>query len=79
MILGYGKFTIITLSNAGRGGSKKSKPIPAPPHGAGLKFCSIPAPPPLPGIVGRGGLAGRGKIDIRTIPHTQHYNIFNMF
>ena len=29
------------------GGSKKSKPIPAPPHGAGLKFCSIPTAPLL--------------------------------
>ena len=32
---------------AGWGGSKKSKPIPAPPCGAALKSCPIPAPPPL--------------------------------
>ena len=55
-ILRYEKFTIITLSNAGRGGdgkerggSKKSKPFPAPPRGAGLKSCHIPIPPPLRG------------------------------
>ena len=29
---------------AGRGGSKKSKPITASPHGAGLKSHPIPAP-----------------------------------
>ena len=34
---------------AGRGGSKKSKPILTSPHGAGLKYCLIPAPPPLRG------------------------------
>ena len=34
---------------AGRGGSKKSKPIPAPPRGAGLKSCPIPTPSPLRG------------------------------
>ena len=28
--------------------SKKSKPISAPPHGAGLKSSSIPAPAPSP-------------------------------
>ena len=61
LTLGYEKFTIITLNNAGRGragwgqggagrgGSKKSKPILAPPHGAGLKSYRIPAPPPLRG------------------------------
>ena len=59
-VLGYENFTIITLSNAGRGragrgGSKKSKPIPAPPRGAGLKSCPIPAPLPL-----RGGENPRG-------------------
>ena len=32
---------------AGRGGSKKSKPIPTSPHGVGLKSCPIPTPPPL--------------------------------
>ena len=51
----------------GRGGSKKCKPIPAPPRGAGLKSHPIPAPPPLRGGenrygVKRGGAgqAGRG-------------------
>ena len=34
---------------AGWGGSKKSKPIPTSPRGAGLKYCPIPAPPPLRG------------------------------
>ena len=48
-VLGYEKFTIITLSNVGRvgterGGSKKFKLIPTPPHGAGLKFMPIPTP-----------------------------------
>ena len=33
----------------GRGGSKKCKPIPAPPRDAGLKSHPIPAPPPLRG------------------------------
>ena len=33
----------------GRGGSKKSKPIPTPPHGVGLKAYPILAPPPLRG------------------------------
>ena len=33
----------------GAGGSKKSKPIPIPPRGTGLKSCPIPTPPPLPG------------------------------
>ena len=33
----------------GWGGSKKSKPILAPPRGEGLKSCPIPAPPPLRG------------------------------
>ena len=52
----YEKFTTITLTNVGRGGvgwgrggSKKSKPIPAPPYGAGLKSCPISALPPLQG------------------------------
>ena len=31
----------------GKGGSKNSKPILAPPHGARLKSCPIPTPPPL--------------------------------
>ena len=55
----------------GRGGSKKYKPIPAPPHGAGLKSRPIPAPPPLrdgenPQGAKRGGAgqARRGKIAI---------------
>ena len=33
----------------GRGGSKKCKPILAPPRGAGLKSCPIPIPSPLRG------------------------------
>ena len=56
---------------AGRGGSKKCKPIPAPPRDAGLKSHPIPAPPSLQGGenlhgVKRGGAgqAGRGKIAI---------------
>ena len=56
---------------AGRGGSKKYKPIPAPPRGAGLKSYPIPAPPPLrggenpQGAKRRGaGQAGWGKIAI---------------
>ena len=60
----------------GRGGSKKCKPIPAPPRGAGLKSRPILAPPPLRGGENshgakRGGVgqAGRGKIAIPT--HTQ--------
>ena len=51
----------------GRGGSKKCKPIPAPPRGVGLKSCPIPAPSPLQGGKnphgtkrGRAGQAGRG-------------------
>ena len=55
----------------GRGGSKKCKPIPAPPCGAGLKSCPILAPSPLwggenPHGMKRGGAgqAGRGKIAI---------------
>lgn len=55
----------------GRGGSKKCKPIPAPPRDAGLKSHPIPAPPPLRGgenphgAKRRGpGQAGRGKIAI---------------
>ena len=58
---------------AGWGGSKKCKPIPAPSHGAGLKSCPIPAPPPLRGGEnphgakrGGAGQAGRGKIAIPT-------------
>ena len=55
----------------GRSGSKKCKPIPAPPRGVGLKSCPIPAPSPLQG--GKNphgtkregtGQAGRGKIAI---------------
>ena len=55
----------------GRGGSKKCKPIPAPPRGVGLKSHPIPAPPPLRGGEnphgakrGGAGQAGRGKIAI---------------
>ena len=71
MVLGYEKITIITLSNTGWGGSKKSKPIPTPPPSAGLKSCLIPTSPPLQGEEnpceakrGGVGLAGRGKIAI---------------
>ena len=55
----------------GRGGSKKYKPIPAPPYGAGLKSCPIPASSPLRGGENPheakregAGQAGRGKIAI---------------
>ena len=58
---------------AGRVGSKKCKPIPASPRGAGLKSHPIPAPPPLwdgenlHGTKwGEVGQAGRGKIAIPT-------------
>ena len=58
---------------AGQGGSKKCKPIPAPPRGAGLKSHPIPAPPPLRGGEnphgakrGGAGQVGRGKIAIPT-------------
>ena len=61
----------------GRGGSKKCKPIPAPPCGAGLKSRPIPAPSPLRGGEnphgakwGGAGQAGRGKIAIPTSLHT---------
>ena len=33
----------------GRGGFKKSKPIPVPSRDVRLKSCPIPAPPPLRG------------------------------
>ena len=33
----------------GQSRAKKYKPIPAPPHGAGLKSYPIPASPPLRG------------------------------
>ena len=58
----------------GRGGSKKCKPIPAPPRGAGLKSRPIPAPPLLRGGEnphgakwGGAGQAGRGKIAIPSV------------
>ena len=64
----------------GGGGSKKCKPIPAPPRGAGLKSHPIPAPPPLRdgenphGAKQEGaGQAGRGKIAIPT-PFAQNKN-----
>ena len=57
----------------GRGGSKKCKPIPAPPRGVGLKSHPIPAPLPLRGGEnphgakrGGAGQAGWGKIAIPT-------------
>ena len=34
-------------AGTGRGGFKKSKPIPSPLRGTGLKSYPIPAPPPL--------------------------------
>ena len=37
------------MGRGGAGGSKKCKPIPAPPRDAGLKSHPIPAPPPLRG------------------------------
>ena len=51
-VLEYKKFTIITLSNAGkagigRGGSKKFKLIPKLPRGAGLEFIPIATPSAL--------------------------------
>ena len=56
-----------------QGGSKKWKPIPAPPRGVGLKSHPIPAPPPLRGGEnphgakrGGAGQARRGKIAIPT-------------
>ena len=55
----------------GQVGSKKSKPIPTPPHGARLKSPPIPAPLPLQGGKnpcgmkwGRAGQVGRRKIAI---------------
>ena len=69
---------------AGRGGSKKCKPIPTPPRDAGLKSQPIPAPPPLQGRenpheVKRGGAgqAGRGKIAIPTRVVQMEAKIFN--
>ena len=56
-----------------QGGSKKSKLIPVPPHGAGLKSCPISVPPHLrsgenPREAKRGGAVylGRDKITIPT-------------
>ena len=62
-VLEYKKFTIITLSNAGkagigRGGSKKFKLIPKLPRGAGLKF--IPTPSPLWGRENPSGMKQGG-------------------
>ena len=55
----------------GRDRFKKSKLIPISPRGAGLKSCSIPAPPPLWGWKnlcgmrwGGMGQAGRDRIAI---------------
>ena len=57
----------------GWSGSKKCKPIPAPPHGAGLKSHPIPAPSLLRGGKNPHGMkqegagqAGQGKIAIPT-------------
>ena len=61
----------IPRGGAGRGGSKKCKPNPTPPRGAGLKSHPIPAPPPLRGgknphgaKQGGAGQAGQDKIAI---------------
>jgi len=68
----------MTLSNVGqewgrvgRGGSKKSKPIPALPHGAGLKSCPIPVPPLLWGgkNLHRAKREGRVKRDGGKLPY----------
>ena len=47
---------------AGRSGSKKCKPIPAPPRDAGLKSHPIPAPPPLRGGENRTGRIEEGRV-----------------
>ena len=71
---------------AGWGGSKKCKPIPAPPRGAGLKSHPIPAPPPLRGGEnphgakrGGAGQAGRGKIAIPSLRSFYFINLPNIF
>ena len=46
----------------GRGGSKKSKPVLAPLHGAGLKFPPIPTPQPLLGGETRAEQDGEGRV-----------------
>ena len=58
----------------GWAGSKKCKPIPAPPCGVDLKSCPIPAPSPLWGgenphkaKQGGAGQAGQGKIAIPSL------------
>ena len=58
----------------GRGGSKKCKPIPAPPRGAGLKSRPILAPSPLRGGEnphgpkrGGAGQAGRGGVKLPSL------------
>ena len=68
----------------GRGGSKKCKSIPAPPRGAGLKSCHIPAPSPLRGGEnphgakrGGAGQAGRGKIAIPNVHSLSYHPISN--
>ena len=72
---------------AGRGGSKKFKPILAPPHGAGLKSCPIPAPLPLrsgenPHGVKRGGAGKnchpyfRTDQNQSTVPFLKHIVVF---
>ena len=45
-----------------RGGSKKCKPILAPPRGAGLKSHPIPAPSPLRGGENPHGRSGEGRV-----------------
>ena len=69
----------------GWGGSKKGKPIPAPPRDAGLKSRPIPAPLPLrdgenPHGAKQGGAsqAGQDKIAIPTPksnPYMPHHLI----
>ena len=58
----------------GRGGSKKCKPIPAPPRGAGLKSRPILAPSPLRGgenphgpRQGGAGQVGRGGVKLPSL------------
>ena len=58
---------------AGRVGDKNIKPIPAPPRGAGTKYCPIPAPPPLRVGENPHG-AGRGKIAIPSENHCHRLN-----
>ena len=51
-------------SRAGRVGSKKSKSIPAPPYGVGLKSRRIPVSPTLRGGETRIGQNGEGWVKL---------------